>query len=606
MVDAIANDQALIVNTYAPLYTDGQGVMVEVTKDITGRSDWLNGESYTFNLEKLDITRANGNIIDTVTIKASDNSKAHLFSLSGERYAMPGTYYYRVTEVKGTQGGVTYDTAERRFSVVVADSDLDGDLEIVSVNNDVNTTISGTWLVSANFVNVYAPAGTATAVINIEKKMDGNHDLSGYQFALYDTNPITNSEANEILKSALTAVDGKTSITLNYSALDAGKTYTYYLAEVHFGEIINNIEYSNKVYEVKVTVKDNLDGTISAETVISGLESGTIVPTFTNKYVPSSSDYVTISGKKVIVGDRVLNANEFEFVISAVTPGAPLPNVTTVKNSADGSFSFPEIEFGDAHKGNTYEYEIVEVDTNKISGFTSYDSTVYTVAVVVADNGDQTITATATVSDGTNTVDNIVFENVYDAKDAEVALEGTKLLTGKQMQDGEFEFKLEAVTTGAPMPGSAIVKNTVDGKIAFGKIVYSKAGTYSYKLYEVNGGISNYDYDNSVYSVTVTVTDNSGVLVARVELAKDGLPSTEIVFRNGFVPTPISYDIDADFGGDKTLNGRPLENAEFEFALINARNGAQIGETVKNDANGKFEFPAVSLAAPLIYHFKIV
>ncbi len=603
VVDASANDQALIVNTYEPTDATGQGVQVKVTKQITGnRTAWVAGESYTFRLERLGNNAA---VLDTATIAAGDTVKEHLFSLANEVYGTAGTYYYRLTEVVGTQGGITYDTAERRFSVEVADADKNGTFEIVAVNNEMNTAVSGNWLVTADFNNVYAPTGSATATVNIQKTMNGNHPLSGYRFALYETDPTVDAEADVLLTSVPTDAAGTTTMRLTYSAADVGNTYTYYLAEVGRGELINNVQYDDTVYRVEVTVTDNLDGTISAATVITNLPAGANVPTFENEYVPSASDYVTLSGRKTIRGDRVLNANEFAFKIEAVTAGAPMPAETEVKNASNGSFSFGAIEFADAHKGNTYEYTITEVDTNKIGGFT-YDATVYTVTVTVNDNGDRTITASTVINNGTANVTDITFENAYDATDAQVTLTGTKMLTGKTMQADEFTFKLTALTAGAPMPASATATNDANGNIAFGTITYAKAGTYVYTIAEVNGGDHLYNYDESVYTVTVTVTDNSvGKLSARVALTKNNMPATAIVFENGFTPAPILYDIHTDFGGEKVLGGRPLEAGEFAFALINALNGEQIGETVKNAADGTFRFPAVTIAAAGVYHFKI-
>ncbi len=602
VVDASANDRALIVNTYQPTDTNGAGVDVKVTKRISGnRNEWVAGESYTFRLERLGVATP----LATATIAAGDTAKEHIFSLNNEVYETAGTYYYRVIEESGTQGGITYDTAERRFSVQVADADMNGTLEIVAVNNEMNTTVSGRWVVAADFNNVYAPTGAATATVNIQKTMNGNAALSGYQFALYNTNPATDTDATALLTSALTNAAGETAISLTYSAQDAGNTYTYYLAEVNRGELINNIRYDDVVYEVQVTVTDNLDGTLSAQTVITNLPTGTTIPVFENEYVPSASDYVTLSGHKVISGDRVLNANEFSFKIEALTPGAPMPAADTVKNAANGSFSFGAIEFGDEHKGNTYQYTITEVNANPIGGFT-YDATVYTVTVTVTDNGDQTITASTVINNGTQDVTDITFENAYDATDAQVTLTGTKMLTGKTMTDGEFTFRIAAVTDGAPMPASATATNNANGNIAFGTITYAKAGTYVYTIAEVNGGDARYNYDASVYTVTVTVTDNSvGRLFARVALTKNNMPSNEIVFQNGFTPSPITYDIHTDFGGEKVLGGRPLVEGEFEFVLINAINGVQIGDAVKNAADGTFRFPAVTIAAAGIYHYKI-
>ncbi len=601
-VDAAVNDQALIVNTYDPVSVGGNDVSVRVNKQLSGnRTQWVAGESYTFTLERLG---ADGAVLATKTISAADAEKTQLFDLSGEVYTEAGIYTYRITEAQGTQGGITYDTAERRFTVAVADSDMDGDLEIVAVANELNTTVTGQWLVTADFNNVYAPTGSATVTVEIQKAINGGHALNGYQFALYDADPMQNIEANEILRSALTDASGKTAISLTYAAnraTMAGDTYTYYLAEVNAGQTINNIRYSTQVYKIQVTVKDNGDGTISAELAVDGAT----VPTFTNEYVPSSSDFVTISGKKTTTDNRVLNTGEFKFLLTAQESDAPMPAEAWTVNVADGSFRFGAIEFGDSHKGRTFHYTVTEDNTDPIGGF-AYDRSVYTVTVTVTDNGDQTITATAQISKGGNSAEDIIFHNAYDPEDARITLSGNKILTGKVMEDGEFSFRLEAVTAGAPMPANPVATNNAGGAFSFATMVYDRAGVYVYTLTEVVGSDSRYVYDTAVYTVTVTVRDDSqGELTATVVLKKDNLDAGQIVFRNGFIPTPVTYDIHTDFGGSKELAGRELAEGEFQFALINAINGQQIGEAVRNDANGAFRFPAVTLPEAGIYHYKI-
>ncbi len=608
-INSEQNNQAIIFNTYEPVSVSGEDIGVDIVKEITGnRTDWLIGESYTFNIEKLTDLTSDGTLLDSVTIHYNDTDKTHLFRLSGENFTKAGIYYYCVTEQEGTQGGITYDPDKHIFSVEVSDTDMNGSLEIVSVKNEMNTSVVGNWTVSAQFNNIYAPKGTATATINIQKEIGQNHALGGYQFALYDSNPTLSSNANEVTRSNLTNSLGQAVITLNYPASEVGKTFNYFLAEINSGKIINNIKYSDKVYPVTVTITDNFDGTVSANVQISGLTPGSTTPTFVNEYIPSASDFVTISGKKEIIGDRILSANEFEFKLTAVTSGAPMPQSNTVKNLANGSFAFGAIEFTDAHKGQTFVYTVTELDENKIGGFTSYDNSVYTVIVTVVDNGDQTLTANAVITKNSSAVSDIVFINTYDAKDAEVTIDGTKMLEGKTLQENEFEFKLTAVTSGAPMPQSGTAKNSANGSFAFDKITFSKAGTYVYTVTEKNGGIQNYGYDSSVYTVTITVTDNAqGLLSAKVELLKNDNPATEIVFKNTFVPTPISYnDLYTDFGGTKILEGRNLSPAEFSFALINESNNQQIGEFVSNDANGNFKFPEIKLSGPGSYGFKVV
>ncbi len=603
VVDSDTNDQAIIVNTYTPVGTDGNGIGALVVKEISGnRTEWQNGESYTFNLELVRVSREN-QLVGTKTISYNDTDKKALFSLSGEDYDTAGTYTYRITEAAGTQGGITYDTAERRFSVVVADSDMDGDLEVVNVTNDLNTSVSGSWTVNANFNNVYAPTGSATATVNIQKAINAGYSLAGFQFALYNANPFTSEEADELIRSGITGADGKAAISLTYAANRAtmdGVTYTYYLAEI--AGTNPNITYSEQVYEIKVTVRDNGDGTISATPVITGLAAGSTA-TFTNTYTPSESDFVTLSGKKVIsTGNRVLNANEFEFVIEGEA-GAPMPAVTTVKNAANGSFSFGPIEFNAVGE---YTYHIYENDANKIGGF-DYDESEYSITVRVVDNGNATLTATVTsLRRDSADADEIVFENGYDPTDATVRFSGTKQLTGKKMRGGEFSFKITAVTAGAPMPANDMVRNTAGGAFLFDTITYAEPGRYVYTISEIDGGDANYTYDKSVYTVTVTVTDNSeGLLSASYTMLKNNMPSNELFFSNGFTPDTMTYDIYARFGGQKILYGRDLEEGEFEFRLINAITGEQIGDTVRNGVDGIVQFPELTISSVGTYHYKI-
>ena len=602
VVDASANDQALIVNTYKPTGTTGAGIGVEIFKEISGnRTEWLDGESYSFKIQRQD--GSSYTQLVRLAISKGSNPKRVYYLLNNEPYNAPGTYTYRIIEETGTQGGITYDTAERRFSVTVADSDMNGTLEVVSVNNVALTTVSGNT-VTARFNNVYAPTGSATATVEVLKKMTGNHGLAGFQFALYSDETL----AEEILRSTVTNAAGEAKFTLTYAANRAGQTYTYYMAEVLGSN--PNITYSDAIYKLEVTVTDQLDGTISASTAISEVQNGAMeagIPTFTNVFTPSASDYLSFVGTKQIAGDRVLNANEFTFVLASheSTPNAPLPAVTTAKNAFDGSFSFGEIEFSQA---GTFKYVITEDKTDPIGGF-AYDNAVYVITVTVVDNGNATLTATITgiEKDGNSSATDIVFVNTYDATDATVKLEGEKLLTGKTLEENEFSFKLEAVTPNAPMPAESTVKNDANGLFTFGEMTFSKAGTYVYTLTEVAGTDSRYTYDTAAYTVTVTVTDNSrGVLTAAVKLEKAGQEATAVVFRNSFQPTPYEYAISLEHAMVKDLSGRELKEGEFEFELINAITGQRIGETVRNDANGIILFPAIELPEPGIYHFKIV
>ena len=601
-VDASANDIALIVNDYVPTSTDGDDVTVTVTKTISGgRTSWLAGESYSFTLEQI-----GGEVIGRVTIAQADAQKSKNISLSTETYTEEGTYYYRITETVGTQGGITYDTANREFSVVVADADKDGDLEITAVNNIANTTVSGKWVVSANFNNRYAATGSDSVTINVQKSINDNYSLAGFIFALYDEDPKNSSEASELYRSALTNAAGETSIKLTFAANMVGQVYTYYLAEVEGNN--PNVTYTDKVYKVEVTVTDNLDGTISADAkVYDGATEVTAaeIP-FANVYTPSSSDYVTFTGTKVIsTNNRALNEGEFTFKLEAIG-GAPVPASLTAKNLANGSFSFAPIEFTAAGE---YKYVITEDATNKIGGFT-YDDARYEITVTVTDAAaalTAEITRFVKVKGASETaVTDIVFENEYSTTPATVKLSGSKLLTGKTIRGGEFSFEIKAARNAPAAPVGTVV-NDANGSIDFGAITFTQPGTFVYEITEVNGGETGFIYDSSAYKVTVVVTDNSeGLLYANYTIEKNGMASNEIVFRNLFTPTAYTYDIDLEIGINKTLDGRELAEGEFEFVLINAISGEQIGEAVENSADGKINFPELTLSEVGTYHYKVV
>ncbi len=107
-----------------------------------------------------------------------------------------------------------------------------------------------------------------------------------------------------------------------------------------------------------------------------------------------------------------------------------------------------------------------------------------------------------------------------DSKSTSVILEGTKNLTGKDLTEGMFEFKVVDKDNNVVSKG----KNDKDGNIYFAVINYTEAGTYTYKVKEVVGELGGITYDTTVFEVIVTVVDNgNGQLVATVNYPEDGI-----------------------------------------------------------------------------------
>lgn len=114
--------------------------------------------------------------------------------------------------------------------------------------------------------------------------------------------------------------------------------------------------------------------------------------------------------------------------------------VKSAENDANGNISF-EMEYTQI---GTYNYTIREVNNNL--GGIEYDGNTYGVTVTVSDKGDGTIRAV--VEYLTEDKQEPTFRNNYradinpDAPAAQVSLEITKNLTGRDMKDGEFSFSV--------------------------------------------------------------------------------------------------------------------------------------------------------------------
>lgn len=253
--------------------------------------------------------------------------------------------------------------------------------------------------------------------------------------------------------------------------------------------------------------------------------------------------------------------------------------------------------------GKTFTYTVSEID-DKATGYT-YDETVHTVRAVVADNGDGTLRVTTSVSkqvdgkdelegqwiypsDATSTgVATVKFKNTYTVAEAATYTPSvTKVVAGANAPD-KFTFAMTAaddvtkaaidgkLITGSSMSaenGYAEKKQTKEGlkdgehyQLDFSKLTFNKPGTYKFAINEVaaNSGLGEWKYDQHVYTVTVTVTDEGGKLVARA----DGTTGSEgFIFTNSY-QTSTSYELQGGLEIVKTLNGHDLHAGMFGFTV---------------------------------------
>ncbi|MBQ8752246.1 MAG: hypothetical protein IJZ13_03985, partial [Clostridia bacterium] len=131
--------------------------------------------------------------------------------------------------------------------------------------------------------------------------------------------------------------------------------------------------------------------------------------------------------------------------------------------------------------------------------------------------------------------------------------------------------------------------NGANGKFEFEKIDYAPAGNFTYTVKEdSSAALKGVTYDDTVYTVTVTVTDEgNGQLQAKV----DGVGTAEaptVKFVNQYVPKSVDVVLGIDGELSKALEGRELNADDFVFAVFNSEN-EEIA-TAKNNKNGTFAF----------------
>ena len=238
---------------------------------------------------------------------------------------------------------------------------------------------------------------------------------------------------------------------------------------------------------------------------------------FNNKLVTPAKAKIAFVKELTKAGVKQdLKADQFQFVLKDRFGKV----LETVGNTADGRVAFSELHFD---KAGTYTYTVEEVKgTNEDI---IYDGMKATVWITVTRDGDALVSTVANPKD-------TVFNNyVKDVQPAKAKFELTKVLTGRNLKDGEFSFVLK------DDKGNVIqtVTNNAQGNISFGNIVYDKPGVYYYTVEEVKGNEADVVYDNMVAKFQVTVTKTVGekenLLVAAVLLPLD----TE--FNNSYIPT---------------------------------------------------------------------
>lgn len=457
---------------------------LELEKDLAGRD--LKDKEFTFKL--VDVTDS----ANPVDLGETTNDAKGKIVFSNLVLNQPGTYHYRVTEVPGNDSDVVYDKLQADVTVQVARETTDGREKLVAKVVYPDDVIFNNKLVT--------PAKAKIAFGKELTKAGVKQDLKADQFQF-----VLKDRFGKVLETVGNTADGQVA----FSELTFNKVGTYNYTVEELAGKDDAIVYDTMKAAVSITVTRNGDALVS--TVVNPKDT-----IFNNKFVTPAKAAIQFSKELTKAGvNQTLTANEFQFVLKDRAGHI----VETVGNTADGRVAFSELRFD---KAGTYTYTVEEVKgTNEDI---IYDGMKATVWITVTRDGDALVSTVANPKD-------TVFNNyVKEVQPAKAKFELTKVLTGRNLKDGEFSFVLK------DDKGNVIqtVTNNAQGNISFENIVYDKPGVYYYTVEEVKGNEADVVYDNMVAKFQVTVTKTVGekenLLVAAVLLPLD----TE--FNNSYIP----------------------------------------------------------------------
>ena len=549
-----------------------------LTKALEGR-EWTDEDKFEFGLT----SENNAPMAKSTTAIAT---KDHVDISFGEiAYDKPGTYVYKVSEKHAgtTVDGITYSKNIAEFTVTVAPN-AKGELKA-----SVKKT-SG----EVEFKNTYTAEPTESSVtdqIAVTKVLTG-HKLQADEFSF----ELVEGEGKDatVVETVKNDADGKVTFSaIKYT--EVGQ-HIYTLREVKGNA--GGVTYDENVYTIVTTISDNGKGQLVATHELKGAEDVKKIE-FKNSYtVETKESSVTdqITAKKVLTG-RDLKAGEFFFEL---VEGNDV--VARGTNAADGKITMDKITYTEPGE---HTYTLREVHGGTKSNGITYDGTTYTIVTTVTDNGDGALDVHHVLKDAKAAE----FKNSYsvtsESSSVTDQITATKVLTGRDLEDGEFSFQL-VEGEGEDAKVVATGKNDADGNIKMGAVKYDKPGTHTYTLREVNGGTTSkgVTYSDAKYTIVTTITDNGDGTLSAQHVLKN---AEAAIFKNTYSVTPLETEL--DFGLSKAIDGRDWTDADKFSFTISAPEGAPLPESTtvtvgKSDANA-IKFGTIRFTAAGTYKYEI-
>lgn len=393
----------------------------------------------------------------------------------------------------------------------------------------------------------------------------------------------------------------------------------------------------------------------------------TYINTYKTEPITIDSAKLGFPQTKTIENREFKEGDYFEFELKSTTGQTPVSKTVTI-NPTSGYTANIDFGYFEFDKPGIYKYTLFEVNpTNTGSGLEpipgiSYSSETYVLTVhIIDDNG--TLKLDSSINNGKGytielqkvgpegetyeLVDNANFVNTFNATNFTMGIFGIKQLVGRRLSElgHNFEFGIEAITDGAPMPTNEVaIADNAGGDFGFTGIKFEQANvghTYEYMIYEqqptvdgkyasngLPGAVKNDNgqwvyqgitYDKSEKTVTIEVKQNAeGNIFVKTSLdTRTGKPT----FVNSYATTPLTLDGEASVKVSKNFTGRPenawLETDEFEFKIENLTGDSGDATFVgtsesyktitigKNTAQHELTFDGIQFSEPGEYKLKV-
>lgn len=528
-----------------------------LTKVLEGR-EWTKEDKFEFGL-----TSENGAPMPAATTaivhKADlDQGKAAI-DFGTIEYTEPGTYVYKVSEKHAgtTIDGIAYSGNVAEITVTVTPNkkgELSAAVEVTSGETE--------------FKNIYAASPVDSSVtdeIEVVKSLTGRGlKADEFSFELREAK----GEDSELIETVKNDASGK--VTFNPIKYTEIGQHTYTLREVKGNA--GGITYDGTTYTIVTTISDDGKGQLVATHKLQGAEDVKSIE-FKNAYTANAAEASLAGIKNLQFADGLTPADingKFTFTVTG-EEGAPMPANTSVTNDANGKVDFGKITFtlDDLNKAlgekpekreHTFTYTVTE--SGEVAGVTNDAKPSRAVSFTVTDDGEGNLS----VSHKPDGDVAFAFTNTYNVKPVTDQITAKKVLTGRDMTEGEFSFELvEGEGEGKVDKVVATGKNAADGTITMSPLKYDKAGTHTYTLREVNGGTTSkgITYSDAKFTIETTITDNGDGTLKAEHVLKGTEPAE---FKNTYSVTPL--ETEPDFGLSKAIDGRDWTDADkFSFTI---------------------------------------